>query len=146
MPTCWDHHLWKLCSGLSGPRRTLSCVGETVTHWGGHHEMGPQNTGPTSHLHWILDLVGWQLDDQERSKSRLLCNKAPRSLKEHQSTCHPSPFYSPEFPWDPLISDTGGRDRMEFCSQTLIGQKYRGRDAYTSPRTWLGSGVISSHV
>lgn len=53
------------------------------THWGGHHEMCPQNTGPISHLHWILNLMGWQLDDHERSKSRLLCNKALRRTSKN---------------------------------------------------------------
>lgn len=28
---------------------------------------------------------------------------------------HPSLFCSLEFPWDPLVSDTERRDRIEFC-------------------------------
>lgn len=72
-PMCWDLHLLKLCFGLRrGPSGHLSCGRNRVTHLGGHREMCPQKNGPTSYLHWILDLRGQQLGYQERSKSRLL--------------------------------------------------------------------------
>lgn len=50
-----------------GPLGCIGCVGERVTHWSGHHDICPQKNGPTSYLHWILDLIGQQLGHQERN-------------------------------------------------------------------------------